>query len=301
MASSSALTQSPRLLPSDHRPSIVTTDDGMVDSDSDSDDDSRYTTPPGIEPSTVEPKTPEIPHLESLRVDGGAESDNDQALEMPTGSPASRAKHRRSLHRTLRESSHRRSHKGRDSASTIVSDDAQESEGLTRDKGSFTVHGKKASVIQFGSDWHNTTAEERLATKKRLQDAASADDRDGNSIFSNSTGTALSPGIDPNEDGMLRRLSAGATKQRHVSSQTITPASYRESANGQEEDAEQDSEMSDIAEEAAHERLSGEQAKKEKEQAPAPIKIDIMVEGIPSAPSSATNPTSTTTTQLVQM
>jgi hypothetical protein len=160
---------------------------------------------------------------------------------------------------------------------------------------------KKASVIQFGSDWHNTTAEERLATKKRLQDAASADDRDGNSIFSNSTGTALSPGIDPNEDGMLRRLSASATKQRHVSSQTITPASYRESANGQEEDAEQDSEMSDIAEEAAHERLSGEQAKKEKEQAPTPIKIDIMVEGIPSAPSSATNPTSTTTTQLVQM
>lgn len=299
IASSSAPTHSPRLLPSEHRPSIVTTDDGTgtVDSDSDSDDDSRYTTPPPIEPGTAEPKTPEIPSLDGMRPDVAVESDADQALGSVAGSPASHTKHRRSLHRTLRETSHRRSHKGRDSASTIVSDDAQDSEGLTRDKGSFTVHGKKASVIQFGGDWHNTTAEERLKRKKELQDSAdalTADDRDGNSVVSGSTAIARLPGLDTGDDLAPRKLSIGAVKQRHTSAQTITPASYKESLEHQDDNTSDESEMSDIAEES-HERSSAEQAaNKEKE---APMKIDIFVQG-GSPPVTVTSPT---TTNLVQM
>ena len=85
-----------------------------------------------------------------------------------------RAKVRRSLHRTLREAhtpTHHRSRKGKDSASSagIMEDGAsiKESEGLARSTGSFTVHGKKASVITFGSAWQNMSPEERLKLRKQ--------------------------------------------------------------------------------------------------------------------------------------
>ncbi|KAH7359636.1 hypothetical protein BKA66DRAFT_472490 [Pyrenochaeta sp. MPI-SDFR-AT-0127] len=292
LASSSA--QSPLLFPVDKRPSVSTAGGRTADSDSDTDDDSRYTTPPPIETDTMEPKTPEIPSADGFPLSPGADSEQDQSVANFTGSPASRTRHRRSLHRTLREShgssSHRRSHKGKDSASTIVSDDAHDSEGLTRSKGSFTVHGKKASVIQFGSDWHNTTAEERLKTKKQLQEAleaASPDERDGMSIMSNSTAAAMSPGTDGTEEYTPRRLSADVLKQRHVSSATITPANFRETLKEQHSDSDEASDMSDIAEESpTHLRTSVEEAAK-KDQGPAPD------------PSAAA--TTATTTQLVQM
>ncbi|KAF3079048.1 hypothetical protein TWF706_010192 [Orbilia oligospora] len=89
---------------------------------------------------------------------------------------------RRSLHRTLREGSqviqlpHHRSRKGKDGnpqgekVDGEVDGEKKESEGLARGAGSFTVHGKKASVITFGSDWHTIPAEDRL---KRHRSAAS--------------------------------------------------------------------------------------------------------------------------------
>lgn len=89
---------------------------------------------------------------------------------------------RRSLHRTLREGSqviqlpHHRSRKGKDGnpqgekADGEIDGEKKESEGLARGAGSFTVHGKKASVITFGSDWHTIPAEDRL---KRHRSAAS--------------------------------------------------------------------------------------------------------------------------------
>ncbi|KAF1917361.1 hypothetical protein BDU57DRAFT_444578 [Ampelomyces quisqualis] len=293
MASSSALTQSPRLLPSEHRPSIVTTDDGTGTVDSDSDDDVRYTTPPPIEPGTAEPKTPEIPSLDGMRSDVALDSDTDQPLGSIAGSPATQGKRRRSLHRTLRETSHRRSHKGRDSSSTIVSEDAQDNEGLTRDKVSFTVHGKKASVIHFGGDWHNTTAEERLKRKKELQDATenhAADDQDGQRGLSGSTATVVSPGPDNGEDLAFRKLSVGAIKQRHTSAQTITPANFKDPLGHQEESNSEDSEMSDIAEES-QDRNAGDKRKL------SPVKIDVLVD--PSPPTVGL--TSPITTNLVQM
>ena len=222
---------------------MSTFDDGTVGSDDDSDDDAGYTTPPLIDADRMRPKTPEA------ATDGAVESDGELN---PAASPPSGKKHRRSLHRTLRDShgssSHRRSHKGRDSASTITSEGASESEGLNRAKGSFTVHGKKASVIQFGSDWHNTTAEERLKAKKQLQEAAelaSADERDG----SVSDGTVVSPGSERNDDTPRHKMSSEQIKQRHVSSQTITPENFHQSLEYQEDDPDGGSELSDVAEE----------------------------------------------------
>ena len=86
-----------------------------------------------------------------------------------------KAKTRRSLHRTLREAhvpTHYRSRKGKDSASSAgMTEDAlsvAESEGLTRGAGSFTLHGKKASVITFGSEWQDMSPEERLKMRKSV-------------------------------------------------------------------------------------------------------------------------------------
>jgi hypothetical protein len=89
---------------------------------------------------------------------------------------ADRSKVRRSLHRTLREAHnpvHHRSKKGKDSSSSagLVEDSGslQEAEGLARGAGSFTVHGKKASVITFGSEWHTMSPEERIRLRKQAQ------------------------------------------------------------------------------------------------------------------------------------
>ncbi|KAF7594550.1 hypothetical protein BBP40_008997 [Aspergillus hancockii] len=82
---------------------------------------------------------------------------------------------RRSLHRTLRESSgghhlHPRSKKSRDSGFSMAAPEEgqkpHEGEGLSRKSTSFTVHGKKASIVTFGSEWQNMPPEERLKLRK---------------------------------------------------------------------------------------------------------------------------------------
>lgn len=80
---------------------------------------------------------------------------------------------RRSLHRTLREPHHVHRHhsrhkKNRDSVSSVggPEDDGNESSGLARKTPNFTVHGKKASIVTFGSEWQNMPPEERLKLRK---------------------------------------------------------------------------------------------------------------------------------------
>lgn len=79
---------------------------------------------------------------------------------------------RRSLHRTLRDSRHghndQRGKKARDSMSSNGPEDEtkKEGEGLSRKTPSFTVHGKKASIVTFGSEWDTMSPEERLKLRK---------------------------------------------------------------------------------------------------------------------------------------
>ncbi|KAK6358283.1 hypothetical protein TWF730_007632 [Orbilia blumenaviensis] len=117
--------------------------------------------------------------------------DKEKEKEKEKKEEKEKDKVRRSLHRTLREGSqviqlpHHRSRKGKDGnpqgekADGETEAEKKESEGLARGAGSFTVHGKKASVITFGSDWHTIPAEDRL---KRHRSAAST------SISSNAAG-----------------------------------------------------------------------------------------------------------------
>lgn len=113
-----------------------------------------------------------------------SESDRDRVGAIsPTETPVKdRNGVRRSLHRTLRDSPHgphlphhHRSKRGRDSnSSVVVTEDGSktisgDSDGLTRGTGSFIVHGKKASVITFGSEWQKMSNEERLKLRKLAQ------------------------------------------------------------------------------------------------------------------------------------
>ena len=90
------------------------------------------------------------------------------------------SKVRHSLHRKLQNAhvpNHHRSRKGKDSSSvagtTEEASSIAENEGLARGTGSFVVHGKKASVIKFGSEWQNMSPEERLKLRKSAQVDAS--------------------------------------------------------------------------------------------------------------------------------
>lgn len=262
----SASTQSPSLIPREHRPSISTNCD-KAGSESISDTASHYTTPPpaeDVEPRQLEAQGAGSSNLDGVRSDTASESEPDRAHAQLTGSPESRSKVRRGLHRTLRDphggSAHRRSGKGKESSSTVVSDDIPESEGLSRAKGSFTVHGKKASVITFGSEWQKMPAEERLKVRKQAQDAVqeaavseeekeySADEQAA-SIASGSTTTARSLRVAQSDGDTTPRHSTNENRgQRQVSSQTIVPKTSNPVINGHtfniEERDEDDQRMS---------------------------------------------------------
>jgi hypothetical protein len=124
--------------------------------------------------------------------DREGEHNEQEAFPSFAGSPDSKSKVRRSLQRTLREPSNRDSthshhrHRGKgakgDSTSSAILPeeavtsplDVEPSEGLKRTKGSFTVHGKKASVVTFGGEWANMSAEERLKNLTRNESVTSA-------------------------------------------------------------------------------------------------------------------------------
>lgn len=115
----------------------------------------------------VKNKLPETP-------DGSRERVHEKGKSVDSEVSEAKSKVRRSLHRTLRDShpsSHHRSRKGKDSTGSAgVTEDSSsiaDGEGLARGTGSFTVHGKKASVINFGSEWQTMSPEERLKLRKQ--------------------------------------------------------------------------------------------------------------------------------------
>lgn len=124
-------------------------------------------------PSAAKTKHQETPY-------GSREKVHEKGRSLESDVSETKSKVRRSLHRTLRDShppSHHRSRKGKDSAGSagLTEDNSSvgDSEGLARGTGSFTVHGKKASVITFGSQWQSMSPEERLNLRKQAQNGDS--------------------------------------------------------------------------------------------------------------------------------
>ncbi|KAI1345510.1 hypothetical protein F5Y01DRAFT_56607 [Xylaria sp. FL0043] len=133
-----------------------------------------------------------------------------------------RSKTRRSLQRTLREGaghlSHHRSKKGKDSTSTGgVSNDSTRDEVLSRGAGSFTVHGKKASVINFGNELQGIATDEHIKHRKQAQQVDESE--------------AKPPGNPDNDDfhSILGRLPEHSGRRGSATSaSTATARSFRD-------------------------------------------------------------------------
>ncbi|KAJ5171874.1 hypothetical protein N7492_004467 [Penicillium capsulatum] len=116
--------------------------------------------------------TPPPPKQSDAMPESEAEGKQEESAEVSHGDKPGRV--RRSLQRTLRDPHHVHRHHSRGkkhgSISSIGSPEDDESGpdngGLPRKTPSFTVHGKKASVVTFGSEWQNMPPEERLKLRK---------------------------------------------------------------------------------------------------------------------------------------
>ncbi|MCJ1478143.1 hypothetical protein MMC13_006819 [Lambiella insularis] len=118
--------------------------------------------------------------------DSAVVSDSTNPIELPSDDERGRnqdmdgndslAKVRHSLQRKLQNAhvpAQHRGKKGKDTpsgaATTEDSSNPSESEGLSRGTGTFTLHGKKASVITLGSELQSVSPEERLKLRKKAQ------------------------------------------------------------------------------------------------------------------------------------
>lgn len=150
---------------------------------------------------------------------------------------ADKNKIRRSLQRTLREGaghlSHARSRKGKEPATGGSIDDT-ESEMLTRGSGSFVVHGKKASVITFGSELQSTLSpDEHLRARKASHMEGSVAHSDSAEAMNVAAGSGSGSGSGSGEGDFRVFLLSGpksATKRRSsaASASTATARSFRD-------------------------------------------------------------------------
>jgi Sec7 domain/PH domain len=185
-----------------HQSSIVSSARSKPDSE-------RYTTPtPGVEDEdTHSLKSGGVsghdgPVTAGKRPDTSG-SDRDRVGAM-SAEPMPRDRGgsvRRSLHRTLRDShhnshqtlSHHRGKKSRESGSSfVISEDGRpmspENQELKRGTGSFIVHGKKASVVTFGSEWQTMSNEDRM----KLRSVAHAEYAKGEAVIDDGTASIVS-------------------------------------------------------------------------------------------------------------
>ncbi|KAK3378189.1 hypothetical protein B0H63DRAFT_239861 [Podospora didyma] len=169
-----------------------------------------------------------------------AETDEGpERLDHPSnGTPADRHdknKIRRSLQRTLREGaghiSHPRHRRGRDSVSSgAMSDDTvrDSPDILSRGSGSFVVHGKKASVITFGTEIQGMSPEERMRQWKQRDDAVPAI---GSSSIAVESGITRAPAGDGADFRSILTARSDADRQHRgsaASASTATAKSFRE-------------------------------------------------------------------------
>ncbi|KAA8908365.1 hypothetical protein FN846DRAFT_777421 [Sphaerosporella brunnea] len=101
--------------------------------------------------------------------EAGKEKEKGKGKGKEKGS--SRPSVRKGIQRTLRETQgigHRRAKSNAEEALSAEKKSTGD-EGLARGAGSFTVHGKKASVITFGSEWQSMSPEDRLKRNKSTQ------------------------------------------------------------------------------------------------------------------------------------
>jgi len=174
-------------------------------------------------------------------------ADGDDARERHSSVVSDRSKIRRSLQRTLREGaghiSHVRSRRGRDTmASSAASEESKLDSNikapdfLTRGSGSFVVHGKKASVINFGTELQSLTPDEHLRLQRnRALHAAQSDGANGSSSSSSAAPAGgESTGVPDYRVVLGAAARRAASRDEHgrresaASTSTATARSFRE-------------------------------------------------------------------------
>lgn len=134
-----------------------------------------YATPPQT-PQTLQRDNSGKKHAsegDALPLHEARDWDTRVGKESKEAKDGKESKVRRSLHRTIREASHIPHHhhhrsKSKNKKAKDAGDDGSvsETETLTRSAPSFTVHGKKASVVTFGSEWQDMPSEQKLKMRK---------------------------------------------------------------------------------------------------------------------------------------
>jgi hypothetical protein len=151
-------------------------------------------------------------------------ADSSEQVSAAEREKADKARIRRSLQRTLREGaghlSHHRSRKGKEVAAGGGPEGTQRDSMLSRGTGSFVVHGKKASVIDLGTELQSMSTDERL----RLRTQASHNEIPGSP-----------PLLSPTEDddfhsalGDVRESLERRRRESAASASTATARSFRE-------------------------------------------------------------------------
>ena len=148
------------------------------------------------------------------------------------GDRLDRNKIRRSLQRTLRESaghlSHHRARKGKEAVSNGGAEEGahEGSDILSRGSGSFVVHGKKASVINFGSELQSMSPDERIrrraASLHSAQDGTSSTGGGSSSEAASDFRAVLTAQSAYEADGNRERRGSGA------SASTTTARSFQQ-------------------------------------------------------------------------
>lgn len=151
-------------------------------------------------------------------------ADSSEPVSAADREKADKAKIRRSLQRTLREGaghlSHHRSRKGKEVPAAGGVEGAQRDSMLSRGTGSFVVHGKKASVIDLGTELQSMQTDERL----RLRTQASQTEIPGSP-------PTLSPTEDDDFHSVLGEVRESLERRRResaASASTATARSFRE-------------------------------------------------------------------------
>lgn len=138
----------------------------------------------------------------------------------------------RSIQKTLRDAHHtvlssKPSRKASSGAHSHVSHkgdtdtDSEDKPALSRTPGSFTVHGKKASVVTFGATWDGISPEEGLKMRKPSNQASSQARKDPTSPVSTDDAEFVSAMGSPNPS-YLSDLSRTSSSQSERPNNTIT-------------------------------------------------------------------------------
>lgn len=164
--------------------------------------------------------------IDKMTVSTSAESADHGAMQ--DRDKVDRSKIRRSLQRTLRDSAghlpHHRGRKSKDVSTAAAFEDGAQDTMLTRGTGSFVVHGKKASVINLGTELQSMSQDDKAFARKQQQQV---EQLIGSPVQSAGPDDVFLSGHEASPETPLE-AEHGERRQSTTSAGTVTARSFRE-------------------------------------------------------------------------